>query len=131
MLRLAILSIALCIACGQNLEWSPLTIEQNPSTFSAQGFRDLIFTFQLGGLLASDTTTGDIKLKIIGENSLLFEAGKPELPIVRKSIALPDNLRGVEKWSVEVLEVEEADIPMEARIAPSKGNLPRSVNPNR
>jgi len=60
----------------------------------------------------------------LGEEGTLLEAGLPELPTVGRSVIVPDNA----EMAVRVLEsswVEEAGV----RVAPSKGNLLRTVDP--
>ena len=58
------------------------------------------------------------------EGSLIYEKGYPDLPKITKSIAIPNN-RGVK---VSVVSFKLQDYKME--VAPSKGILDRTVNPN-
>lgn len=61
----------------------------------------------------------------IGEESNLLLAGKPDIPSICRSIVIPDNA----KMEIDIVSTnyEEFD---KVLIAPSKGNLPRSINPD-
>jgi len=65
-----------------------------------------------------------IKISIPGESNTM-ERGKPDLPRVCRSIIIPDDTR----MGVKILNVEYEDI-YNILIVPSKGNLPRTVNPD-
>lgn len=59
-----------------------------------------------------------------GEEGVLLEAGEPALPHVARSIIIPDNA----KMEARVVDSKYRDFA-EMPIAPSKGNLLRTVNP--
>ncbi len=58
--------------------------------------------------------------------SKLLTAEAPDLAKFTKSIIIPDN----SKMKIEVISSEFKEIDIETNIAPSKGNLSRTVNPN-
>ena len=58
------------------------------------------------------------------ESSLLLE-GKPELPVISRSIIIPDDA----SMQVRILDATYTDYEHIAA-APSKGNLPRTINPD-
>jgi hypothetical protein len=58
------------------------------------------------------------------ESSLLLE-GKPELPVICRSIIIPDDA----SMQVRILDATYTDYEHIA-VAPSKGNLPRTINPD-
>ena len=60
----------------------------------------------------------------LGRESLKKQKGRPELPDVCRSVIIPDKAR----MKVNILSSEFYDIP-DIDIAPSKGILPRTVNP--
>jgi hypothetical protein len=62
------------------------------------------------------------ELSLPGE-PVTMQVGAPCLPMVCRSVIVPDSA----KMAVRVLEATYREVP--ARIAPSKGSLPRSVNP--
>ncbi|MCK4365423.1 MAG: PKD domain-containing protein [Thermoplasmatales archaeon] len=61
----------------------------------------------------------------IGEESNLLEAGNPDIPNICRSIVIPDTA----KMKVNVVSTEYIDYN-NVLIAPSKGNLLRTVNPD-
>ncbi len=68
---------------------------------------------------------GNTYLKIVlDDESNIMIKGKPELPNVCRSIIIPDN----SKMEIEVKQSQYKEFD-NVRIIPSKGHLPRSVNP--
>ncbi|UCG32482.1 MAG: hypothetical protein JSU68_12545 [Phycisphaerales bacterium] len=61
---------------------------------------------------------------LLGSESPIQEVGAPELPNVRRSVIIPDDA----EMAVQVLGSEYYEIP-NLRIVPSKGPIPRTVNP--
>ena len=59
-----------------------------------------------------------------GKESVLLNAGEPALPRLCRSIIIPDNA----KMEIQVLSSNYRDFP-QTPIIPSKGNLPRTINP--
>ncbi len=69
---------------------------------------------------------GDIYYAIgCGKEAILLNEGEPALPRFCRSIIIPDDA----KMSIEVLSAEYVDFP-NTPVVPSKGNLPRTVNPD-
>ena len=65
-----------------------------------------------------------LKIKIGEESNLLF-SGKPDIPTICRSIVIPDTA----KMKIDLIDstfIEYSDV----LIAPSKGDLPRTVNPD-
>jgi len=61
----------------------------------------------------------------LGNEPQLLEKGKPDLPSICRSVIIPDT----KKMDVRVVQASYEDIHG-IRVAPSKGNLPRTVNPD-
>ena len=61
---------------------------------------------------------------LIGDESNIMEKGSPDLPNICRSIIIPDNA----KMSVEIIDIEYQDYE-DVLIAPSKGILPRTIDP--
>jgi len=59
-----------------------------------------------------------------GEEGTNLVAGEPQLPHVSRSLIIPDDAG----MKITVLDAEYLDYPL-TPVAPSKGNLPRTVNP--
>ncbi len=80
----------------------------------------------LGGFEAEPVTIdGETYYRIaLDEASIQQVAGFPALPDVRRSVIIPDDRR----MAVTVLEETFVDVP-DMPVAPSKGHLPRTVNP--
>ena len=55
---------------------------------------------------------------------VLHQAGEPALPRICRSIIIPDNA----EMQIEVLDFDYVDYA-NTLVAPSKGNLPRTINP--
>jgi len=78
-------------------------------------------SFELSGYF-SEKTIGGTKITIPGGVPIL-EKGSPELPIITRSIQIPD----LAKMELKVLSSNFIDILVQD-IAPSKGNLTRDIN---
>ena len=78
-------------------------------------------SFELSGYF-SEKTIGGTKITIPGGAPIL-EKGSPELPIITRSIQIPD----LAKMELKVLSSNFIDILVQD-IAPSKGNLTRDIN---
>jgi hypothetical protein len=60
----------------------------------------------------------------LGREALLLEAGRPELPVIARSVIIPDDA----EMDVRVVASEYRDFP-DIDIVPSKGSLLRTVDP--
>lgn len=99
----------------------PVTVKLIESTESRS-----IYTIAIGGFEAIPVDIdGSIwyEIRLPGEPSAL-EAGLPQLPTIRRALAIPDD----RAMSVRILDSEYVDLP-DMPVAPSKGNLLRSVDP--
>ena len=86
----------------------------------------LTLTYTIGGFhLNAVAIQGDkwYQLTLDGEPQRL-EQGCPDLPVIARSIHIPDSGR----LSVRVIDYDYKDLPL-TPAAPSKGPLPRTVNP--
>lgn len=91
------------------------TISKSVLQFSLDGFRKKTIT----------TEKGEAWLISLEDGASLLEKSAPDLPIFAESIIIPD--QSAMKISVVSAEfVEYTDV----LIAPSKGNLPRTINPS-
>ncbi|NCC49917.1 MAG: hypothetical protein EOM20_01750 [Spartobacteria bacterium] len=96
-----------------------VTVEQQSAT-------SLILSCHIAGFqLDPVTIEGDTwyRLTLAGEPQRL-EKGRPDLPVIARSIVIPD--RG--EVSVRVTDYEYVDLSL-TPVAPSKGSLPRTINP--
>lgn len=86
----------------------------------------LLLNVEVGSYVKNDVSiNGKTYYSITNdEGNLIYEKGYPDLPKITKSIAIPNN-RGVK---VSVVSFKLQDYKME--VAPSKGILDRTVNPN-
>jgi len=90
------------------------SISQSTVTFTLEGF----YLHQV------ETPLGSAFIPVVEEGTPLLEAGAPDLPKLTTSLVIPD-LAGME---IQILSLSYTDYPgME--IAPSKGNLLRTVDP--
>ena len=96
------------------------------STLVSSNIESSVVTFTLGGFNLSEVTTpkGAAFIPGVDEGSFLLEAGAPDLQKLTSSLIIPD-MAGME---VKVLSASFQDYPG-IEIAPSKGNLLRTVDP--
>ena len=80
-------------------------------------------TFELDGYFIEELRDGKNRITFPGSVPLLIE-GAPELPLIAKSIVIP-NLAHME---LKVIATEFSDYSVD-NIAPSKGNLTRNIDP--
>ena len=86
----------------------------------------MVYVITVGGFAAEPVEIDGktwYEIELPGESRSL-EAGLPALPDVRRALAIPDR----SAMRVTVLESEHVDLPG-MPVAPSKGNLLRSVDP--
>jgi gingipain R len=86
-----------------------------------------IVEFQIGGYFIERLMINDmlhIKISLPGTTPLL-DKGFPDIPKVRENIIIPDSAR----MSFKILQMQDTLIST-IQIAPSKGNLSRSINPD-
>ena len=80
-------------------------------------------SFKLGGYYLEKLIDGENKITFPGSVPLL-EEGAPQLPIMARSIIIPDNA----KMNLDILKSEFVDFNLKS-IEPSKGNLTRNIDP--
>jgi len=80
-------------------------------------------SFKLGGYYLEKLIDGENKITFPGSVPLL-EKGAPQLPIMARSIIIPDNA----KMNLDILNSEFVDYNLKS-IEPSKGNLTRNIDP--
>jgi len=85
-----------------------------------------ILRFDIGGFSREAVDIGGEAYYAIwcGEEGVLLNAGEPALPRICRSIIIPDDA----EMEIQVLSSEYRDFPA-TRVVPSKGNLPRTINP--
>jgi len=99
----------------------PLTVE-----LLANDEGRIVYAVSIGGFEATPVEIGGktyYEITLPGTAQLL-EAGFPALPAVRRALCIPDD----RAMAVQVLASEDVDLP-DLPVAPSKGNLSRSVDP--
>jgi hypothetical protein len=91
----------------------------------SDSFGNTVLEFTLGSFeREKHDINGDTWFTPKFKNSgLLLEAGYPEVPVDAGSIIIPHNAR----MSIQLIESDYVDLPM--KIAPSKGNLTRNIDP--
>jgi hypothetical protein len=108
--------------------WTPVGSGGNPlsvNVLESDGSRTVL-EYRIGGFASDEILINGIPHAVIqlpGEGTLL-ETGLPQLPRVARSIMIPDDAR----MAVRVLDREFQDLPS-LPVAPSKGNLLRTVDP--
>ena len=96
------------------------------TTMVASSIDQSTMTFTLGGFYLNEVTTtrGNAFIPFIEEGSFMLEAGSPDLPKLTSTLIIPD-LAGM---NVRIISSSFMDYP-NMEIAPSKGNLLRTVDP--
>ena len=109
------------ISGGTNGDSDPVTITVNQSD------DDIEIVYEINDFVEVPVMINGVEYSIIliGEESNLLLAGKPDIPNICRSVVIHDTA----KMKVNVISTtyEEYDNVL---IAPSKGNLPRTVNPD-
>ncbi len=85
----------------------------------------IYFSLNAYTLEAVQTPRGESYIVKTPKSARILKAGAPDLPLYAKSIIIPDE----DEMEVMVVSSKYVDIP-NISIAPSKGNLLRTVNPN-
>ena len=81
-------------------------------------------SFNIGGYYLDKLSNGKYSITFPGGVPIL-EKGAPQLPIMARSIIIPDNA----KMELSIQQTEYVDIDIE-NIEPSKGNLTRNIDPS-
>ncbi|MFH1296497.1 MAG: C25 family cysteine peptidase [Bacteroidota bacterium] len=123
-----ILVLAISVA-GRSDNWVKISSD-NPVPAKTTLIRSTIdhstVTFTLGGFYLNqvETVRGTAFIPSVEEGSPIMETGAPDLPKLTSTLIIPD-LAGMQ---VEVVASSFTDFP-DMEIAPSKGNLLRTVDP--
>ena len=98
---------------------SPSPAEPSISAISS-GQESVKIFFELSGYFIDKTDEGN-KITFPGGVSIL-EKGSPDIPIITRSIQIPD----LAKMELKVLASDFIDVPLD-NLIPSKGNLTRDI----
>ena len=109
-------------------DWIAVSGASSNTQITCDGSRPdrLTISFELAGFQQTPRMIqGEIRqqIRVPGE-PVLQDAGYPELPCLARSLQIPDNA----SVTVRLLDSERLDFP-ETPVAPSRGPIPRTVNP--
>ena len=101
---------------------TPSTIQ---TTLVASSESQITVNLQVPGFYAFEVTTprGEANIISVPRTVSTAEAGEPNLPM----IAVPAIVGDRQHYNIRVVDAQYADYPME--VAPSKGDFPRTINP--
>jgi len=110
-------------------QWINLTPYTQPTSVQVKESTDsrILLDLQVNGYLQSDISINGENYAFIGlaDESRIWAKGAPELPRLCRSVIIPDQAR----MAARVVSSSYTDIA-NVKIAPSKGHLPRTVNPD-
>ncbi len=125
---LSVVGLLVAVTSVAVAEWVGITGAEERLSVTVVESSDarIVLDYEISGFEKDPVTIGGDTYYLIslGKESKSLEAGLPELPNVRRSLVIPDDARMI----VNVIESEYVDIPT-LPVAPSKGNLLRTVNP--
>ena len=101
----------------------PSTIQ---TTLVSSSENQITVNMQVPGFYAFEVTTprGEANIISVPRTVSTAEAGEPNLPM----IAVPAIIGDVQHYSIRLVDAQYADFQME--VAPSKGDFPRTINPD-
>jgi hypothetical protein len=101
---------------------TPSTIQ---TTLVSSSESKITVNLQVPGFYAIEVSTprGEANIISVPKTVSTAAAGEPNLPL----IAIPAIIGDAQHYNVRVVEAQYTDIPME--VAPSKGDFPRTINP--
>ena len=109
-------------------EWVSLTTYQQATSTQVLESSDsrILLDYQVNGYYQEKIFIQGEEYRLIGleRESRIWEAGKTDLPRLCRSVLIPDNAR----MQARVVASQYRDISG-VKIAPSKGHLPRTINP--
>ena len=102
---------------------TPSTIQ---TTLVASSESQITVNLQVPGFFTQEVTTprGEANLIMVPKTVSTAEAGEPKLPL----FAIPAIVGDRQHYSIRVVDAQYIDYPME--VAPSKGDFPRTINPD-
>ncbi|RKX17238.1 MAG: hypothetical protein DRP26_07310 [Candidatus Zixiibacteriota bacterium] len=124
---LVILLTAVTVStAAQRVELGTITDDLQVTVIEANDFRTVV-RFEISAFTKETVEIGrETYYNIYCSNEgILLNKGEPALPRICRAIIIPDEA----KMKIRVLESEYHDFPA-TPVAPSKGNLPRTINPN-
>jgi hypothetical protein len=124
-LFVAVVCLPMLVLAAQHVTVAPgsddisVTLVQSSAT-------QTIVRFDVSGYSHETVDIGGQEYSLIrcGKEAVLLKAGEPALPHVSRSIIIPDDA----EMNISVIESQYEDYP-NVRVAPSKGNLLRTVDP--
>lgn len=124
-----LISLFLVGSLSWGAEWVSLTgsAAESPAVKVLESTDSQIqLSYAVNGFNRAEIVINGVTYSVIGleGESRIWAAGNPELPRLCRSVIIPDDAR----MQARVLAFDFTDLP-NVRIAPSKGDLPRSVNP--
>ena len=125
-----ILIILISIGISTASTWQAInsnTVAKSNFTIKASNIDITTVEFNIEGfhLIPVSTTEGEMNIARLSEGASLLEVGAPDLHKYSRSIIIPDD----KKMNIKVLSSNYKDY-QNILIAPSKGNLSRTINPN-
>lgn len=123
----ALLAMLTFVTFGQ--QWVAIKSD-NPSTIQttlvSSSENQVIVNLQVPGFYAFAVTTprGEANIISVPRTVSTAEAGEPNLPMIAVPALISDN----QHYSIRLIDAQYVDFQME--IAPSKGDFPRSINPD-
>ena len=102
---------------------TPSTIQ---TTLVSSSENQITVNLQVSGFFTQEVTTprGEANLIMVPKTVSTAEAGEPKLPL----FAIPAIVGDRQHYSIRVVDAQYIDYPME--VAPSKGDFPRTINPD-
>jgi len=118
--------LAISTASAERIEFSKLANDISQNVEVASKSRSVV-TFEVGAFerIATEINGQTYWSVSTGREAVQLNEGEPDLPRICRSLAIPNNAR----MKVSVLAAEYVDYK-NMPIAPSKGSLPRTVNPD-
>ncbi|MBU0509914.1 hypothetical protein KKH27_13915 [bacterium] len=122
---LLLLALPLTLWAAERVEMKQAAKDVAVTVVSASETRTVL-RFEIAGFSRETVEIeGQSYLKLgLPHESILLNAGEPELPRLCRSLMIPGDAR----MEIRVLSSEYRDFP-NTRVVPSKGSLPRTVNP--
>jgi len=124
----SLVMLALLASLSMANQWVNLTPYAQPTSVQLLENSDsrIVLDYRVNGYFQQSLTIAGEEFSLIGldDESFLWEKSAPELPRLCRSVIIPDQAR----MAVRVVSSSYTDIP-NVKIAPSKGHLPRTINP--
>jgi len=124
-LVLVLSGLVSAISAGQRVEMGNIAEDVRVTVIESNDQKTIV-SFEIGAFSKQEVQIdGETYYTIkTGEENVLHNEGEPALPRICRSIIIPDNAR----MKIDLLSSEYRDFDA-TPVAPSKGHLPRTVNP--